>query len=714
MNKNVFRLRLFLLSGSFTFVLFFLSAAPLWCGENDSTVLNKNVRWQTVQDPESNSWNVQILRGDQVLLRSPKEGLWSIATAWKDDAPDVWKHVPAANVTTVGNWTILSGSLQLPEGEILLRDSCSVEDGLLKIVRRFEYQGEKPLADLTLSVRWEVLGAQMQAFLPGILYYGNPSGERNTPNKVPVYHGTPGEFAIFEEHRFPMPFASLEDASNLFSATLYTIPTPALRGDVPDQFWSLGVRAREMNLSELVQYSGFIGFNHQNSVAKALQSGPMKYPKSAMTMIPGTIIEKTFYLDLRSIEREGTGFQEPIVRSLKLFKPFYAEDFPTLASIIMSKLAFARSRFIEGDDYAGFNMYPSEGMEPQIVMGWCGQADSLGFALQRLEKFCLQQLTSPEERDALEKWLVPAVQRSLDFLTTSPMTQDGFSVVYSTKRKAWLDSRDPVSIGQGMYNFAKAIAAARSDKRYDTTKWEDFLKRACVAASERILDENWNPRSTAEAFYIAPLILSSRLFNNETFQKAAVKAAEYYAERHLSMKEPYWGGTLDATCEDKEGAWAAFQGFLTMYEVTKEEKYLVWARHACDVCLSCLVVWDIPLPPGRLSDHRFRTRGWTVVSPQNQHLDVYGVLFAPEVWRIGTLCHEDAYKEVAEVMFRSCGQLIDPWGSQGEQIQHTNFAQRGDMTDVLKLRGGYSERWTVFWITAHFLNSAARQIEYTK
>jgi hypothetical protein len=30
------------------------------------------------------------------------------------------------------------------------------------------------------------------------------------------------------------------------------------------------------------------------------------------------------------------------------------------------------------------------------------------------------------------------------------------------------------------------------------------------------------------------------------------------------------------------------------------------------------------------------------------------------------------------------------------------------MSNVLRLRGGYSEHWTVFWITAHFLNAAAR------
>ena len=45
-------------------------------------------------------------------------------------------------------------------------------------------------------------------------------------------------------------------------------------------------------------------------------------------------------------------------------------------------------------------------------------------------------------------------------------------------------------------------------------------------------------------------------------------------QRHLTMEEPYWGGTLDATCEDKEGAWAAFQGFLAAYDLAPTKKYL--------------------------------------------------------------------------------------------------------------------------------------------
>lgn len=262
-----------------------------------------------------------------------------------------------------------------------------------------------------------------------------------------------------------------------------------------------------------------------------------------------------------------------------------------------------------------------------------------------------------------------------------------------------------------MYSFARAIRSARKNRRYDTRNWEKFLRAACDGQSRRILADDWNPRSTAEAFLVAPLAISSRLFKEKNYRLAAEKAAQTFADRHLKMNGCYWGGTLDATCEDKEGAWAAFQAFLALYELTDEPKYLDWARHAMDVCLSYVVVWDIPMPPGRLADYRFRSTGWTVVSPQNQHIDVFGVFFSPAVYQMGVYLKDQRLKDLARVMFRSCYQLTDIYGSQGEQLQQTNFAQHGDMSNVYRLRGGYSEGWTVFWITAHFLSAAAQFVE---
>ena len=637
----------------------------------------------------------------KIVVMAPEEGLWSVAAGWQDDWMCDWHHASPERIECSGEWSIAHGKIILAGGELRLRDSYrQTESGLVQCVRRYEWHGEEPLEKVTLSVRFAVEGQQLMPCLPGILYYGNKNGAKVNSNIIPVYNGTAGEFAIFEEHRYPMPFAMLESAAGGDAAALHTVPSPVRGAMLADQWWSMGVEAHD-GYSEIILYSGPIGYNGQHSVAKALQKRPMRYADTYITLEPGQIIEKSFYLECYPIEREGTGFQQPLYTTLDLYKPYDAERFATFEQIVRGKYEFAKKRWIEFDDTAvGFNMYDTS-LRKDIVMGWCGQADSPGFSLQVLGK-----MLGDADIESM-------VQRSMDYLTTFAVDESKgiFTVGFNGKK---FHGGDPVSCGQAMYNFAKAIEVARKSRKYNITKWEQFLQHASDAVSNRILSPEWNPLSTAEGFYIAPLAIASKLFRQTRYMDAARKAAELYADRHLAMNGCYWGGTLDATCEDKEGSWAAFQGFLEMYERTKERKYLDWAKHAMDVCLSYVVVWDIPLPAGRLADFGFKTTGWTVVSAQNQHIDVYGVLFAPEVYKMGRYLKDDRLCRLAEVMYRSCYQLTDAYGSQGEQIQQTNFAQHGDMSNVHKLRGGYSERWTVFWITAHFLNAAARFEQYKK
>ena len=628
-------------------------------------------------------------------LSPPAEGLWSVAFGWQDDAPCRWRHAPATECVRAGAWTILCGELPCRGGRWLLRDAYRVEGDLLRCVRRYEWHGEQTLDSVTLAVRWQLPACPTRPFLPGILYYGNPSGSRNTPDNVVRYGSQPGEFALFEEHRYPMPFASFEAESGgrYAAVTLFTSPSPLPDPRYPDHWWSLGLRQADER-PELLSLSGPIGYNGRPGACKALQKGYLQLPAQYLTVRPGTVVEKEFLLAIDPSAARGTAFQHPVHRALELFRPFSAEGLPPYDEILAAKYRMTRSRWMQDDAAAGFNMYPAP--RRAIVMGWCGQAAAPGYFLQHLGGI---------EPDTAA--LRTMVQRSLDFLTQAPFGDAGFCVAYDAATRRW-SSRDPVSMGQAMYNFALAIRSARRMGGYDTARWEAFLRRACDFAARRIGDPAWRPRSTAEAFFIAPLLSAAELFGCEAYAAAAVKAADHYAARHLTMDEPYWGGTLDASGEDKEGAWAAFQGFLALYEQTGDREHLRRARHAADVCLSYTVVWDIPLPAGRLADHRLKTRGWTSVSPQNQHLDVYGVLYAPELYRLGSYTGDEALMRTALVMYRSCGQLIDPWGSQGEQIQQTNFAQRGDMSDVTRLRGGYSEGWTVFWITAHFLSAAAK------
>lgn len=633
---------------------------------------------------------LQITSGPEVIAQSPAEGLWSIACDWKEGWPAQWQHARPARITSEDEWTLVAADFEACGGRWSVQDAYRIESGMVRARRRWEWHGKQPAPRITLSIRFETPADKANILLPGIVYYGNPSGARS--GRVPVTLDQPGDEALYEEHRFPMPFAFLEWRRNgrLWGTALHAIPSPVPYGNQKDQWWSLG-KVTRTHTTELVLLSGPCASNGRRSVIKATQNGFISYPDTWLNLQPGAVIEKSFYLDGYPVKREGSGFQRAVRNSLALFRPFSAEDLPSFASIIRAKYRYALTRWREDKDFTVFQKYRDR---KYAVMGWTGQAEAPGYALQVLAA----GLRDPR---ALE-----LAQKSLDFLSRASFFDGGFHNWFDLEKKSW-DRAELLNQGQAMLNFARAIEVGRASHR-NTSAWESFLRKASDLHSARILEPRWQPVSTAEAAFIAPLLRASRLFGETRYRAAAFKAAEHYSQRHFSMIEPYWGGTSDARSEDKEAAALAFSGFLELYETTHDPKHLEWARHACDVMLTYSYVWDVPLPPGRLSDHRLRTRGWTSVSIQNQHLDVWSVLTAPDVYRLGQIDHRPDLQQFALVMYRTCGQLIDPSGSQGEQLQQTNYAQRGHDVPLAEIRGGYNEDWTVFWITAHFLTGAAR------
>jgi len=263
---------------------------------------------------------------------------------------------------------------------------------------------------------------------------------------------------------------------------------------------------------------------------------------------------------------------------------------PTFAEIIEAKFRYAKTRWHEDGDIAGFKKYVNR---DYFVFGWCGQTASPGYALQVLAD------------DLGDANAVEMAKKSLDFLSSAKFYDQGFYTWYDYSKKEWVPRNRPelLSQGQAMLNFANAIRVGRT-KGLDTSRWERFLRKACDFHAKKIQADEWNPLSTNQAFFIAPLCQASSLLGNRTYRQAAEKAGNVYASRHLSMDEPYWGGTLDASAEDKEGAFAALQGFVALYELTKDGKYLEWAEHACDVVLTAFAITTSRPGAGRRSRSR--------------------------------------------------------------------------------------------------------------
>ena len=630
---------------------------------------------------------------------------------WKDDWVSEWKSdVPGLEV----------------------RDSSAeVRDGLVKVVRRWTWHGEEPLEKVTLSVRYRVAGdpKALKPFVPGVLMYGNPSNKGRTDGRVPVFAGEKGEFAIFEEHRLPMPFVLLENANGGDFVAIHTLPSP-IRGAVrEDLWWSIGVEVADGG-TDIVMLSGPIGYNRRRSVAKARQGAAMKYDETYVTLRPGQVVEKTFWIQTGKATHDAFGFEQAKDVSLDLFKPYRTDCYEPFARICRVKRDYAMTRWIDEGGVSGFDKYDCGAniadasvrgrKRREIVLGWCGCAATCGYALPVLD---------------LDRGDWVKAQKSLDFISdtfgATIRPADGLFCVRYDVYAGKTSGGDPVSCGQALNCIVKAIRfAEKSGGRLNPAKWRAFAERALDAIASAILKPDWQePNSTNAGFLVAPLVAGAEIFGKEGHLAAAKKLAAVFERKYFGYEGVYWGGTLDARCEDKEGAYAAFQGYAALLRnaisgrarrprravngqdascpSVEEKKYARLAQHAMNMMLTYTMVWDATYPPGRLSDHAFKSTGWTVVSAQNQHLDAFGVLTAPEIWRMGEYLKDDRLKKLAAVMYRSCFQLTDASGSLGEQIQHTNFGQRGDMSDVYRLRGGYAERWTVFWLTAHFLNAAA-------
>lgn len=634
-------------------------------------------------------------------LEFPPEGRWSVATDWDHEWPNNWRHAQPIRSESVGEWQIHYGEISLPGGLLKLRDSeRKRDDGLIEIRRRWEWTGDAPLKTATLSIRIQSDITHSRPIMPGINYYGNPAGQGVDPTRIPVIGNDSGSRGFYEEHRFPMPFSGAEGSVDGAPSTfaLHSLPSPLQHGNRSDQWWSLGFERLSDDRIELALLSGAVASNGKNGIIKGEQKRFVPYLGAHCTLQPGSIIDKIAYVQPATPTKRGHGLSHLAHTSYQLHSPYALNGYTSYKEILASKMQDSLNRWRQSERYSGIDAFPGE-ERPWIDLGWAGQSEAVAYPFILLgESFGVANASD-------------IAQQALDFISTSPFTEDGFSIRYHYGDEQWLPRRNPLSQGQTLNNMLNALRAARERGGYDTSKWEAFLNRACTLHAERILREDWSPVSTNEGFLIAPLAQASELLGEAKYLEAATKAAQHYLGRHLSMDEPYWGGTLDARCEDKEGAWAALQGFLAMYEISGDTQYLEASQHAADVVLSYMYVWDVSMPPGRLADHAFRSRGWTAVSVQNMHLDVYGVLCAPAFWRLGELTGNEDYKEIAQLLSVPCGQLTDPWGSAGEQLHQTTYAQHYSAEHIEGVRGDYVESWNVYWISAHFLTAAAQFAE---
>ena len=181
------------------------------------------------------------------------------------------------------------------------------------------------------------------------------------------------------------------------------------------------------------------------------------------------------------------------------------------------------------------------------------------------------------------------------------------------------------------------------------------------------------------------LVMGYRYFGKKQYLEAARRTVDYL-EQNIISKSDYFSSTLDANCEDKEAAIAAVTATYYLAAVTKgkeRQRYIDLCEKAAYFALSWYYMWDVPFAQGQmLGDLGLKTRGWSNVSVENNHIDVF-VFELPHIVKwLGQQKGNARFLQMHDVIFNSLSQLmptherlcgISKPGFYPEVVQHTTW-----------------------------------------
>ncbi len=153
---------------------------------------------------------------------------------------------------------------------------------------------------------------------------------------------------------------------------------------------------------------------------------------------------------------------------------------------------------------------------------------------------------------------------------------------------------------------------------------------------------------------------------NETYKAAAVKAGEWCLENICPTLE-YRGGTCDnSDIQDKEAGIYGIFGFLSLYDLTEEDRWLKALKEAADYTETWTYAWNFPVKTTR-PVHPFNQYG---ISGQSVitifgGADVYMASCAYVYYRLYLITEDPHYLDFAEFIYKNTRQSNDVEGKTG-------------------------------------------------
>ncbi|MHB1455802.1 MAG: hypothetical protein ACYC0V_02695 [Armatimonadota bacterium] len=201
--------------------------------------------------------------------------------------------------------------------------------------------------------------------------------------------------------------------------------------------------------------------------------------------------------------------------------------------------------------------------------------------------------------------------------------------------------------------------------------------------------EEWD--GAAGIMWIPAFLSAWRLFNDNRYLDAAVKAGNYYSK--FVEDEYIYGAPEDVhLTPTSEDGYNTLIAYVHLYEAAKEEKWLDLAESAADWMLSFRWTYNTRFSEySMLGKYDYRTMGADNASPANNHLHNYGLICHPELLRLWQYTGDTYYLGRAvdnlacfhQFIARNDADFNARTGMITEQLYHTDWTHpKGSMLQL--------------------------------
>lgn len=365
---------------------------------------------------------------------------------------------------------------------------------------------------------------------------------------------------------------------------------------------------------------------------------------------------------------------------------------------------------------------------------WNSTMVAMGFVGKTIE--CADQLLREGDRDTSERGQqmrrtgLAIISSLIEALPTVPLQGTGYDLATG---KPW----DHIWLAPWLRNATEdmrvLLRAYRRERKLGRQhpEWYAWVKQYADWLLPQQRDDGSFPRrwkvgsnevaeptGTTSYCPVPLLVMMSEETGDPKYQQAAVRAAEYVwtssGERGLFI-----GGASDnPNITDKEAGMLSMEAFLSLYDATRESKWLDRARAAADFAESWIWIWNLPMPMDA-DDANLRWKkgvptigGQGITALHAGSMDEYLDWAVASYAKLSRLTQDPHYLEVARILLHGTKSMVALPGRTYD-LKGIGWQQEGfRMGPGGAGRGTSGHRFWLPWISANHLYSITGLEEY--